>query len=47
MHKDKKNILLISMPFAGISIPSIQLAILESYLKERDINIEFSDFSPK
>jgi len=40
MHKDKKNILLISMPFAGIGIPSIQLAILESYLKERNIDIK-------
>lgn len=28
------------MPFAGTNIPSIQLAILESYLNERDINIK-------
>jgi len=40
MHTNKKNILLISMPFAGTNIPSIQLAILESYLNERDINIK-------
>ena len=40
MHPDSKSILLISMPFAGTSIPSIQLAILESYLKEREINIK-------
>lgn len=40
MHTNNKNILLISMPFAGTAIPSIQLAILESYLKEREINIK-------
>ena len=39
MNSDNKNIILISMPFAGTSIPSIQLAILEKYIKERDINI--------
>lgn len=40
MGKNTKNVLLISMPFAGIEIPSIQLAVLEGYLKERNINIE-------
>ena len=40
MHKDKINVLLVSMPFAETSIPSIQLALLQSYLKNRDINIE-------
>jgi len=40
MHTNKKNILLISMPFAGTNIPSVQLAILESYLSERDVNIK-------
>jgi len=40
MHPDSKSILLISMPFAGTAIPSIQLSILESYLKEREINIK-------
>ncbi len=39
MDYDKKKILLIAMPFAGTTIPSIQLAILEGYLKERDIDI--------
>jgi len=39
MHSGEKTVLLISMPFAETSIPSIQLALLESYLKERDINI--------
>ena len=28
------------MPFAGITIPSIQLTILEEYLKECEINIK-------
>ena len=40
MHTDSKNVLLVSMPFAGTSIPSIQLAVLEGYLKGRDINIK-------
>ncbi|MHA1194311.1 MAG: radical SAM protein [Promethearchaeota archaeon] len=40
MHSDYKNILLIAMPFAGAAIPSIQLPILESYLKERNVNIK-------
>ena len=40
MHKDSKKVLLISMPFASTNIPSIQLAILESYLKERDIYVK-------
>jgi len=40
MHTDNKSVLLFSMPFAGTSIPSIQLAILESYLKERKISVK-------
>jgi len=40
MHRDSKKVLLISMPFASTNIPSIQLGILESYLKERDIFIK-------
>lgn len=40
MNEDKKNVLLVSMPFAGITIPSIQLPILEGYLKERNIDIK-------
>ena len=40
MHTDSKNVLIISMPFAGTNIPSIQLAVLESYLKERNINVK-------
>lgn len=40
MGDSKKNVLLISMPFAGTAIPSIQLALLESYLKERGVNVK-------
>jgi len=40
MCEDKKSVLLVSMPFAGINIPSIQLQILEEYLKERSINVK-------
>ena len=40
MHNDQKNVLIISLPFAGTIIPSIQLPILEGYLKERNINIK-------
>ena len=36
---NNRRILLIAMPFAGTSIPSIQLAILEKYIKDRDIDI--------
>jgi len=37
MQSDYKTVLLISMPFAETSIPSIQLALLEAYLKERNV----------
>jgi ribosomal peptide maturation radical SAM protein 1 len=40
MHSAQKNVLLIAMPFAGADIPSIQLGILEAYLKERNANIK-------
>ena len=40
MRENKKNVLLLSMPFAGADIPSIQLGLLEAYLTERDINIK-------
>lgn len=40
MHKDYKTVLILALPFAGVTIPSIQLPILESYLTERDINIK-------
>jgi len=40
MHNEKKSVLLVSMPFAGITIPSIQLAVLESYCRQRGILIE-------
>jgi len=37
MDDCKQSVLLISMPFAGIEIPSIQLPILEKYLDDRKI----------
>lgn len=40
MHDNKRNVLLIAMPFAGTAIPSIQLPVLEEYLKERNINTQ-------
>jgi ribosomal peptide maturation radical SAM protein 1 len=40
MHDEKKNVLLVAMPFAGITIPSIQLPVLEGYCRERGITIE-------
>lgn len=39
MQNEGKSILLVAMPFAETSIPSIQLALLKSYLKERNIDI--------
>lgn len=41
-NNDYKNILLVSMPFSEIAIPSIQLCLLKSYLKERNIEIDAS-----
>ena len=40
MHSNKKSVLLVSMPFAETSIPSIQLDLLEQYLVERNIKIK-------
>jgi ribosomal peptide maturation radical SAM protein 1 len=40
MHGEKKSVLLVAMPFAGITIPSIQLSVLEGYCRERGITIE-------
>lgn len=42
MHDTQKKVLLVAMPFAGVTIPSIQLAVLEAYCKERHIHIETS-----
>jgi ribosomal peptide maturation radical SAM protein 1 len=39
MHQ-YKDVLLVSMPFAGIDIPSIQLGLLESHLKQYDISVK-------
>ena len=40
MHNERKTILLVAMPFAGVTIPSIQLPILEGYCRQREIRIE-------
>jgi ribosomal peptide maturation radical SAM protein 1 len=40
MYNSEKRIFLLSMPFAGTTIPSIQLPLLEGYLKDRNINIK-------
>jgi len=38
MQESKKTIL-VSMPFAETSIPSVQLALFDAYLKDRNVNI--------
>ena len=40
--QEKRNVLLISMPFAILTIPSIQLQILENYLRTKDIDVKSS-----
>jgi len=40
MHESKNDVLLVSMPFAETSIPSIQLGLLDSYLKKREISVK-------
>jgi ribosomal peptide maturation radical SAM protein 1 len=40
MHDEKKSVLLVAMPFAGVRIPSIQLPVLETYCRQRGITIE-------
>ena len=40
MHDEKKSVLLVAMPFAGVTIPSIQLPVLEGYCRKRGIKIE-------
>jgi ribosomal peptide maturation radical SAM protein 1 len=40
MHNEKKTVLLVAMPFAGVTIPSIQLAVLEAYCRKKGILIE-------
>ena len=39
MQNSKKSLLLLSMPFAETSIPSIQLGLLEAYLKQQQIPV--------
>ena len=40
MHTTKKTVLLVAMPFAGITPPSIQLSVLGEYCKTRSIVIQ-------
>lgn len=40
MHSNTKSVLILAMPFAGTSIPSIQLPVLGGYLKQRGINVK-------
>jgi ribosomal peptide maturation radical SAM protein 1 len=40
MHDTKKSVLLVAMPFAGITIPSIQLPVLADYCRERGLQIQ-------
>ena len=40
MHDKQKSVLLVAMPFAGFTIPSIQLPVLEGYCKKKGISIE-------
>ena len=39
MLDSKKSLLLVSMPYAETSVPSIQLALLEAYLKQRNVDV--------
>ena len=39
MQSFQRNVLLVSMPFSAITLPSIQLPVLEGYLKDRNLNI--------
>jgi ribosomal peptide maturation radical SAM protein 1 len=43
MHDTKKSVLLVAMPFAGITIPSIQLSVLGEYCKSRGVPIQTRD----
>jgi ribosomal peptide maturation radical SAM protein 1 len=43
MHDTKKSVLLVAMPFAGITIPSIQLSVLGEYCKSHDVPIRTRD----
>ena len=44
MNNYNKNILIISMPFSEIAIPSIQLCLLKTYLNERNIETDVLHF---
>jgi ribosomal peptide maturation radical SAM protein 1 len=40
MHENKQSVLLVAMPFAGISIPSVQLSVLEGYCRQHGVTIQ-------
>ncbi len=40
MHTTKQSVLLVAMPFAGVTIPSIQLPVLEGYGREHGVDIQ-------
>lgn len=40
MHEKQKSVLLVALPFAGVTIPSIQLPVLEGYCRKRGLRIE-------
>jgi ribosomal peptide maturation radical SAM protein 1 len=40
MHDTKKTVLLLAMPFAGITLPSIQLSVLEAYCRQSGVTIQ-------
>ena len=40
VNNNSKSVMLLSLPFAGTAIPSIQLGILESVLKEKNIKVD-------
>ncbi len=40
MHTKKNTVLVVAMPFAGITIPSIQLAVLETYGRQQGLSID-------
>jgi ribosomal peptide maturation radical SAM protein 1 len=39
MQGETKSVLLLSMPFAGVAIPSIQLPVLAGFLEERGVTV--------
>ena len=40
MHTAKSSVLLVAMPYAGVTIPSIQLPVLEAYCRQHGIDVQ-------